>query len=72
MKSVDPAVRADVPGFSQVGGQVQIWIEGNQSAVDEFVAGTVCGGRIVLPGIGALAAREDQGLLQWYLGWFAG
>ncbi len=64
VKRVHHAVSADLPGFGQIGCQVQLRIEGDQPAVEQFVSGAVGGGGVVVAGIRGLAAGQDEGLVQ--------
>ena len=65
MEGVNPAVQVDIPGCCQVGCQVQIRIEGDQSAIDQFtpepcvVAGSYSRGLVLSPPDSTRACCSD-------------
>ena len=64
VKCVHHSVRADLPGCGQIGCQIQLRIERDQSAVEQFVTGAVSGGGVVVAGICGFASSQDEGLVE--------
>ena len=63
-EGVHRAICADLPCFSKVGADVEIRVKLDESAEDEFVAGAVGGGGVVISQVGRSAAVVNQCLFQ--------
>src|SRR5687768_1813443 len=67
MECVNCSIRAYIPFFSEIWREIQFWVEGDQSAEDQFVSRAIGGGGIIIAWIRGLAACYDQSLVQRHI-----